>query len=171
MITDGVPHGSILGSLLFLMFINDLPLYTDSANTDFYADDTTLNVSGESLETFERNLHIVLDCLAKWCKCNGMLINTNTTKTKVMLITTHQKRTCLINGQLSLHLNDDELDMITNDKVLGIVIDNNLSWSQHVEKVCQQITSNLWLLYRNKDYLTTAHRIRLYKTYIQPHID
>ena len=169
LITDGVPQGSILGPLLFLMFINDLPLYTDSANTEFYADDTNLYVCGESLEIIERNLQIALDCLAKWCKCNGMLINT--TKTKVMLITTHQKRTSLINGQLSLHLNDDELNMITNDKVLGIIIDNNLTWSQHVDKVCKKITTNLWLLARIKDYLNTSHRVQFYKTYIQPHID
>ena len=169
MITDGVPQGSILGPLLFLMFINDLPLYTDSANTDFYADDTTLYVVGESLETIERNLQVALDCLAKWCKCNGMLINT--AKTKVMLITTHQKRTSLINGQLSLHLNNDELNMITNDKVLGIIIDNNLTWSQHVDKVCKKITTNLWLLSRIKEYLTIPQRVQFYKTYIQPHID
>ena len=105
-----VPQCSILGPLLFLMFINDLPLYTDSANTDFYADDTTLYVIGKSLETIQRNLQVALDCLAKWCKCNGMLINT--TKTKAMLITTHQKRTSLTNDQLSLHLNNDELNMI-----------------------------------------------------------
>ena len=169
LITDGVPQGSILGPLLFLMFINDLPLYTDSANTEFYADDTNLYVCGESLEIIESNLQIALDCLAKWCKCNDMLINT--TKTKVMLITTHQKRTSLINGQLSLHLNDDELNMITNDKVLGIIIDNNLTWSQHVDKVCKKITTNLWLLARIKDYLNTSHRVQFYKTYIQPHID
>ena len=90
------------------MFINDLPLYTVSANTDFYVDDTTLYVEGESLGTIKRNLQDALDCLAKWCKCNGMLINT--AKTKVMLITTHQKRTSFINGQLSLHLNNDELN-------------------------------------------------------------
>ena len=153
-ITDGVPQGSILGPLLFLMFINDLPLYTDSANTDFYADDTTLYVIGKSLETIQRNLQVSLDCLAKWCRCNGMLINTS--KTKAMLITTHQKRTSLTNDQLSLQLNNDKLNMIMNDKVLGIIIDNNLTWSQHVDKVCKKITTNLWLLSRIKDYLTTS---------------
>ena len=95
----------------------------------------------------------------------------NTTKTKVMLITTHQKRTSLINGQLSLHLNDSELNMITHNKVLGIVIDNNLTWSQHVDKVCKKITSNLWPLSRIKDFLTTTHIIQFHKTYIQPQID
>ena len=146
------------------MFINDLPLYTDSANTDFYADDTTLYVVGESLETIERNLQVALDCLAEWCKCDGMLIIT--AKTKVMQITTHQKRTSLINGQLFLHLNNDELNMITNDKVLGIIIDNNFTWSQHVDKVCKKITTNLWLLSRIKEYLTIPQRVQFYKTYI-----
>ena len=98
-----------------------------------------------------------------------MLINT--AKTKVMLITTHQKRSSLINGQLSLHLNNDELNMITNDKVLGIIIDNNLTWSQHVDKVCKKITTNLWLLSRIKEHITIPQRVQFYKTYIQPHID
>ena len=98
-----------------------------------------------------------------------MLINT--TKTKAMLITTQQKRTSLTNDQLSLHLNNDDLNMIMNGKVIDIIIDNNLTWSQQVDKVCKKITANLWLLYRLKDYLTTSQRIQFYKTYIQPHID
>ena len=69
-----------------------------------------------------------------------MLINT--AKTKVMLITTHQKRTSLINGQLSLHLNNDELNMITNDKVLGIkktIIQHGLNMLIRYAKRLQQI--------------------------------
>ena len=92
-------------------------------------------------------------------------------KNKVMLITTHQKRASLINGQLSLQLNDNELNMITNDKVLGIIIDHNLTRSQHVDKVCEKITTNLWLLARIKEFLTVPHRVQFYKSYIQPHID
>lgn len=79
LISDGVPQGSILGPLFFLMFINDLPQHTNSHSMDFYADDKTLNVSGESLAAIKENLQTALDCLAKWCKCNGRLIKiTNT---------------------------------------------------------------------------------------------
>ena len=61
--------------------------------------------------------------------------------------------------------------MITKDKVLGIVIYNNLTWSQHVDKVCKKIIHTLWVLARIKDYLNASHRVQFYKTYIQPHID
>ena len=168
-IISGVPQGSILGPLLFLLFINDLPLYTDSSNTDMYADDTTLYVCGKTLEDIRTNLQMALDSLAKWCRYNGMIINTS--KTKVMLITTHQKRASLPNEQLSLTLNSVDLNMISYDKILGVIIDNNLTWSQHIDKICKKITSNLWLLSRIKDYLSRDHRVQFYKTYIQPHID
>ena len=79
---------------------------------------------------------MALDSLAKWCKCNGMIINT--TKTKVMLITTHQKRATLTTEELSLTLNNVDLNMISNDKIFGVVIDNNLTWTHHVDKICKE---------------------------------
>ena len=66
MITDSALQGPILGPLLHLMFINDLPLYTNSANTDFYSDDTTLYVIGESLKTIDREgSGSVAECLTR----------------------------------------------------------------------------------------------------------
>ena len=90
-IINGVPQGSILGPLMFLLFINDLPLYTKPIHTDMYADDTTIYEIGISQHEIERNLQLALINLSKWCIANGMVINT--AKTKLMLITTHQRRT------------------------------------------------------------------------------
>ena len=73
-IINGVPQGSILGPLMFLLFINDLPLYTDPINTDMYADDTTMYEIGILRSDIERNLQIALNNLSKWCKSNGMVI-------------------------------------------------------------------------------------------------
>ena len=165
----GVPQGSILGPLLFLMFINDLPLYANNVATDLYADDTTLYMVGETQEYIEQNLQMALQNLSEWCKLNGMLLNTD--KTKAMLITTSQKRLHLKNDILHLTYNNDVLNSVENEKVLGVRIDNNLTWSIHINFIAKKISSNLWLLSKLKDYLSTEHRVQFYKTYIQPHID
>ena len=83
----GVPQGSILGPLLFCLFINDLPLYVNNGYADLYADDATLYDIQNSIEDIENNLQIALDRLNTWCKCNGMFLNSS--KTKIMLVTTN----------------------------------------------------------------------------------
>ena len=86
----GVPQGSILCPLLFLIFINDLPLYIQSTSisVDLYADDTHFYCSSHDKLVLERNLQASLDCLQRWCHENDMVLNTD--KTKVMLITSRQ---------------------------------------------------------------------------------
>ena len=103
-IINGVPWGSNLGPLMFLLYINDLPLYTYQINTDMYDDDTTMYEIGISSSEIERNLQIALNNFSEWCKTNGMVINTS--KTKLMLITTHLRRATLEFDRLFLTLND-----------------------------------------------------------------
>ena len=115
--------------LLFLMFINDLPLYTD-VFTDLYADDTTVYQISKSQHFTEQDLQMALQKLSVWCKLNGALLYTE--KPKVMSITTSQKRLHLHNSILNLTFNID------NDKVLGVYIDNNLAWSIHTQFNCKE---------------------------------
>ena len=97
---------------------------------DLYADDTTLYMIGETQDYIEQNLQMALQNLSEWCKLNGMLLNTK--KTKAMLITTSQKRLQLRNDNLLLTYNNDALNSVENEKVLGVRIDNNLTWSIHI---------------------------------------
>ena len=165
----GVPQGSILGPLLFLLFINDLPLYLNHINSDLYADDTTLYDIQDSLGVIEENLQHALKSLHTWCKCNGMVLNS--AKTKVMLVTTNQKRQRLHSETLNLRFNEESLKTITNDKILGVFVDNNLTWSNHIKHLTKKITSNIWLLSKIKKFLSQTQRVQFYKSYIQPHID
>ena len=144
-VTFGVPQGSIFGPLLFLLFINDLPLYVNNVSADLYADNTTLyDVQNSEEKMIEHNLQTGLNQLHIWCKSNGMVLNS--AKTKVMLITTCQKRQRLASSNLHLKYSDESLKIISIDKILGAFVDNNLIWSDHVKHICKKISSNIWLL-------------------------
>ena len=76
-----------------------------------------------------------------------------------MLITTSQWRFHLHNDILQLTYNNDALNSVENEKVLGVRIDNNLTWSIHINLIAKTISSNLWLLSKLKGYLSTEHRV------------
>ena len=168
-ISYGVPQGSILGPLLFLLFINDLPLHTNSVFTDLYADDTTLYDIQDSMEQIENNLQTALNSLEIWCKNNEMILNS--AKTKVMFVTTNQKRQRLQRQNLDLNFENESLGMVSNDKILGVFVDNNLTWTNHIKHLTKKMTSSIWLLSKIKKFLSQDHRIQFYKSYIQPHLD
>ena len=134
----GVLQGSILGPLLFLIFINDLPLFLKDTifSADLYADDTTVYDAQFDLNELKANLQKSLIVLRKWCKQNGMQLNTD--KTKVMLITTRQKLLHINENILSLSYNDVELQITTGDKILGLNIYENLIWNNHYQFVCKK---------------------------------
>ena len=157
-ISSGVPQGSILGPLLFLIFINDLPLVLSGkvSSTDMYADDTTIYDIQADMGTLRSNLQESLTILQKWCKQNGMLLNTE--KTKVMLISTRQKRIRLDTRLLSLTYNEIDLQLTTGDKILGVYTDENFQWNNHFQFVCKKVSSYIWLLSRIKSYLSLEHR-------------
>ena len=108
----------------------------DETVPHLYADDTTVYDAQFDLNELKANLQKSLIVLHKWCKQNGMLLNTD--KTKVMLITTRQKRLHINENILSLSYNDLELQITTGDKILGVNIDENLIWNNHHQFVCKK---------------------------------
>ena len=96
-----------------------------------YADDTTIYDIQSNIQTLQQNLQNSLILLNKWCRENGMVINTD--KTKVMLITSRQKRYNLQNDNLLLNSSGVDLKLSSNEKILGVQIEENLIWNGHFQ--------------------------------------
>ena len=160
-VKQGVPQLSILEPLLFILFINDLPLENIKCNIDMYADDTTLHCHSNRKSEIERSLNEDLNTVNKWCIQNNMLINP--TKTTCMLIGTAQ-RIATVTNELNINLENQFIKNINTQKFLGIYIDNNLDWKQQVDHICKYINSRLFLLSKIKKYLDKKSRILFFNS-------
>ena len=98
-----------------------------------------------------------------------MVINTD--KTKVMLITSRQKRQSSQHDNLILKMNEVDLKLSSNEKILGIIIDENLVWNGHYQYISKKIASSLWLLSQIKSFLSVDDKLLFYNAYIRPHLE
>ena len=152
-----------------MIYLKGLVLENTITATDLYADDTTVHDIQSNVQTLERNLQNSILLLNKWCRENGMVINTD--KTKVMFITSRQKRYNLNNTDLSLNFKGADLKLTSNEKVLGVHIDENLLWNGHFQYISKKISSHLGLLSQIKSFLSKEDKLLFYNAYIRPHID
>ena len=165
-ISSGVPQGSILGPLLFLLYVNDLPLELKS-ESDMYADDTTLYNIGSNVNEIQFKLQSDIETARNWCRKNNMAINPS--KTTCMTIGSRNK----LNGLKELQLSVDDINIVNveSQKILGIHIDKHLTWKTHVDKTCKKLVSKLFLLKRIKYYLTYEMKQLFYNAYLTPIMD
>ena len=165
-ITSGVPQGSILGPLLFLIFINDL---VDNIESDIFlfADDTSLLSIDESWEVCENKLNRDLDRLDNWSK--DWLIHFNASKTEYLLISNKPKINQ--NVHLNLILGSSNINQVSTHKHLGVVLNETLTWTNHVDNVCNRVSKRLGLLYKVKKTLTRNTLVKLYNGWIKPVIE
>ena len=140
-LASGVPQGSILGLILFLIYINDLRLFIKNSNLDLYADDSTLYMSGAKSLEVQTNLQSSLNSILDWCTYSNMLVNQ--TKTKCMLIRPKNKSTSC---KLDLRINNVPTENVDSHKILGVHVDKHLSWAVHIDKICLKINSKIGLL-------------------------
>ena len=137
----GVRQGSILGLVLFLIFINDLPKILEYSAAEIYADDTTIsaNVDYRSAPgALNQVLQAHVGKVAQWTTDNKMVLNES--KTKVMLVAGKRLHKTMSNTSLTVHVNSVELEQVQFHKLLGVIIDTQLNFNEDIENLCKKVT-------------------------------
>ena len=160
----GVPQGSILGPLLFLLYVNDLFNIPISSKIDLYADDSTIHFSGQSVEYVNDVLNQDLTLIASWSKYNSLELNY--TKSKCMLISTPQYLKHQSQKNLVGHIGSNFLENVSKHKVLGVIVDSKLSWSSHIDYITMKCSMRLKALYRIKDFFPIFARLTYFNSFI-----
>lgn len=165
-ITTGVPQGSVLGPILFLLFINDMPSCLLNSSVNMYADDTEIHVSGRTVQEVTMLLQADVARVAHWFKRNKLTINFS--KSACMVFTTNRN---VIDKELPIQVDDVQIQQVSNIRYLGIYPDCKLSWNDHTNHVCKTIAPKVGLLKRLKHLIPQDMLTNVYQSIIQPHID
>ena len=163
-INIGVPQGSILGPLLFLIYINDLPRVSTELRATLYADDTTLSFSHKDFDSLTNIANAELDKIRDWMIANRLTINP--TKTDMIIFSNRLIYPC--NNQIVL--GNDILDFNTTCNYLGTLIDSKLNFSAHIQKILGKISRNTGIFYRIRDYMPRQARLSYYYAFIYPYL-
>ena len=161
----GVPQGSILGPIFFLLFINGLPSEVLHSEVDIYADDITLSHSVEvdlAPTAIETALQLDLDGIARWSNTNKMIINVR--KTKSMLFTGKRLTKKLATKTLSLQLDNEDIEQVNFQKLLGVTVDQELTFDKHVDELSKKLGQQLGVLRKIKRFLPLDQRKLYYNT-------
>ena len=168
-VSSGVPQGSILGPILFLTYINDLP---DNLICDIcmYADDTSLyscldkkssNVERKNLANrIERDLSLVSEWGQQW------LVAFNSKKTKLLSVNRYRQA-----ENIPVSMNNCKLAESSGIRLLGLTISNDLSWNEYVKDIAKKAAMKVGSMYRGRKFLTPESILHLYKSTIRPKME
>ena len=166
-LTYGVPQGSILGPLLFLIYINDLPGVLNKCQVRFYADDTVLMFSDKCLNTINNTLNQEFSDLCNWFIYNKLSIHLDEKKTKCILFS----RTKNTDNVLNIKSGDSFITQYNTVEYLGCLLDSRMSGESMAKKCLIKINNRLNFLKRYKYCLSQKLRRMLCNSIIQPHFE
>ena len=160
----GVPQGSVLGPVLFILYINDMKRVLRFCDINLFADDTVLFITARNLEEAVLHLNEDLLSLARWLKFKKLKLNIS--KTKYMIISSANAR-----ADVNISIDGETLERVREIKYLGVIIDDKLTFKSHIDNIIKKVAKKYGIMCRLKNELTVTSKIQLYKSLISPHLD
>ena len=149
-ITCGIPQGSILGPLLFIICINDLPNCLEQATPRMFADDTSLTAAGKTLNEAEEIANKDLNNVKAWLSSNKLSLNI--AKTEYILIGSRPKISS-IDVQPTVKIDTRPIKRVKCTKLLGVKIDEHLKWEKHVDHIASKVSSGIGAIKKLKEFV------------------
>ena len=165
-ISSGVPQGSILGPLLFLIYINDFSESSDIFSMRLFADDPSLTASAKNIDELLLKINKELPNIYDWLCANKLTLNLR--KTKYLIFQPRQKVDYNLLPPLSIA--GQCLEQVSKIKYLGIYIDSHLSWHDHIDYVCDKVSKSINIMTKIKSYLGNQCLTSIYYSLVYPYL-